>query len=549
MKRPILLLTLAFVATTNICAAQNRETRKEIDSVINLIREGHAKECVATVDSLLKLYPQNSDLLYIQASYEYVWCEYEESIANYTKAIENCDRKSRFDKDILYYDRGNTYMALREYDLAIADFSEALRHVKRSEKWVGTYALDKRAECHFRLQDYEASAKDLVMILKKSKDMDSVASAVRNLCDVCMAAEKYDAAIEAAMALLELDAYHDTAFATLIDANLMLEEYDTAIDIVILYVINMREYGVYETLTERMEMVLLYNVDYVKQILSDYIAQDVEHEYAYEHALICDAVKDYDTLLQLMPYVIANYGEENGVDEATSAEVMSVCYALAGRYEEAAAILTELMVPLEGEDYLYSLLCKRCEYYYNAGEYEKSIADAERLLEAEGDSGFLYSRIGQCYEHMGDMERAMQYYSDGVAVDDSYPAIYLKRGEHYLKAGDVERATADFERVLELDTEVVFDSVRQYALHLLGRDEEAKEWMDVVLEECKYSPEANYEAACLYALIGDVDMSLEYLFYALQLGYRSKANIENNSALDPIRDTEIYERMMNDFLN
>ena len=73
----------------------------------------------------------------------------------------------------------------------------------------------------------------------------------------------------------------------------------------------------------------------------------------------------------------------------------------------------------------------------------------------------------------GDDEGAMADYQMAIEVDEDYLYTFLMRGEQYLKLGDKENAEKDFNHLREHDTEAEDGSARHYALHFLGRDDEA----------------------------------------------------------------------------
>jgi tetratricopeptide (TPR) repeat protein len=222
--------------------------------------------------------------------------------------------------------------------------------------------------------------------------------------------------------------------------------------------------------------------------------------------------------------------------------------AMAGKYDEAVCNMTTLMEGAEGDD-IYFMTVERCGFYRLAGEYDKALADASRLIELIPEEVYGYYTRGWIYELMGNDEAAMADYNQGIEVDDTYAYIYLMRGEQYLKMGETELAKADFERVSELDTEVTDGSCRHYALHFLGRDNEAIEWIERIIETDPYKPGYRYDEACLYARMGNVERALDALRLALGLGYKSKAHIENDDELDPIRHTEAYQRLMEEYFN
>lgn len=71
----------------------------------------------------------------------------------------------------------------------------------------------------------------------------------------------------------------------------------------------------------------------------------------------------------------------------------------------------------------------------------------------------------------------MENYNAGIEIDREYFVAYLMRGKLFLKQNENLLAEADFEEVLKLDTVVGDGSCRHYALHFIGRDDEALEWM------------------------------------------------------------------------
>ena len=76
-----------------------------------------------------------------------------------------------------------------------------------------------------------------------------------------------------------------------------------------------------------------------------------------------------------------------------------------------------------------------------------------------------------------DLTEGMADYNDGIAVNEDYPYMYLMRGTLYMEDGDKEKANLDFEQVVAKDTVVYEGTCRHYALHFLGRSEEALDWM------------------------------------------------------------------------
>ena len=540
MKRFTLLLIMAIVATTNICSAQGkRENTNQVNRISTLLHEDRFDEGEVIVDSMLRLYPQNSDMLHLKAICYSTRKEGIKSIECYNKAIENVTSKSYYNKAFLLFCRGAIYSDRGVYEVAINDYNQAMDTAKKDDAWLHTRIRDYRAECYYYQGEYDKAEQDLMAIIVTTDEERFVQSSTRNLCDVYLASRQYNKAILVANGLLEMDCYHHTAYYTLAIANLEVGNTEVGID----RTITMMKVDIGNVEPDEIRWMLWHDVEYAREVLHRHMAEDVDNMWVGHHLAIAEIVYDYDTMVSLFDKCANEY-------EADQLLYWKADYsAKAGKYDDAVRYITELISGEDdAEDILYLTTC-RCEYFRLAGKYAEAIKDAESLIEQYPDYAYGYYICGWCHELMGDDTKAMVYYNKGIDMDDSYAYIYLMRGEQYLKAGNIEQANSDFRRVLELDTEAVDGSARHYALHFLGRNKEAVEWMDRIIEVLPYDCGTYYDAACLYARMGNIERSLDSLHLALYLGYKAKAHIENDDDLDPIRHTEEFKSLMEQYFN
>ncbi|MBO7263401.1 MAG: hypothetical protein J6U93_02625, partial [Alistipes sp.] len=400
-----------------------------------------------------------------------------------------------------------------------------------------TRILINRSGCYYYNKDYTNTESDLLDALNYD-DGARLGDILASLGDLYLQTGNYQRVIEGSNLLLSADLYPAYAHYQKVYAYLGLEDYEAAID----NAIAMAMYDLSNVGELEFKWMLWHDVEYARKRLHESITEDVNSERVHQHLAIAEALHDYEVMLPLIEVFSKNYDEEQGLIWLTQYS------ANAGKYDEAALNITTLMEGAEGED-LYFLTAERCGYYRLAGEYDKALADASRLIELIPEEVYGYYTRGWIYELMGDDDAAMADYNQGIEVDDTYAYIYLMRGEQYLKMGETELAKADFERVLELDTEVTDGSCRHYALHFLGRDNEAIEWIERIIETDPYKPGYRYDEACLYARMGNVERALDALRMTLYYGYKSKAHIENDDELDPIRHTEAYQRLMEEYFN
>ena len=188
--------------------------------------------------------------------------------------------------------------------------------------------------------------------------------------------------------------------------------------------------------------------------------------------------------------------------------------------------------------------CQKGSILRTAGRYDEAIACFDKAIELQPSDAFAYYAKGWSCELSGDDDKALECYETGIDLDKSYPYIYLMRGEIFLKRGEIDKANADFETVVAKDTTAEDGSCRQYALHFLGRDEEADEWMQKIMDAEPYDAGYWYDRACLYDRQGRLDEAVKALEKALEMGYCSFAHMEHDDDMDAIRDREDYKALV-----
>lgn len=219
------------------------------------------------------------------------------------------------------------------------------------------------------------------------------------------------------------------------------------------------------------------------------------------------------------------------------------CYESLGLYESAINEYRKLPTENTYDEWLYN--CYIGDAYRLWGNYDEAIRYFTKAIQLDPNNYHSYYKLGWCHELSGDKEAALKYYNEGIEKDSNSGAwIYLTRGEIYLNYGKAELAEADFNRVLFLDKIVDDDSCRQYALHFLGRDDYALQWMNRIVGYNPSDPGNYYDKACLCSRMNLIEESNEALEEALAKGYRAFAHIEHDDDLDPIRNTTKFKEII-----
>lgn len=130
---------------------------------------------------------------------------------------------------------------------------------------------------------------------------------------------------------------------------------------------------------------------------------------------------------------------------------------------------------------------------------------------------------------LGQNDQALVGLNRFIISNASNTQALMLRGFLYkYKLKKPELAQKDFQDVLL--TAETDDYYRAFALHELGRDDEATTWMTRYIAEAKGGKEeAYYIGAILYSYIGDDAQALSYLEAALSAGYGNKYNITQNN--------------------
>jgi tetratricopeptide (TPR) repeat protein len=199
---------------------------------------------------------------------------------------------------------------------------------------------------------------------------------------------------------------------------------------------------------------------------------------------------DYVSAIELYNQMEKEYGEHLNVTY-----YRAQWYAEINNHERAIADMLKCVE--ETAEKKVNPIMYLASFYRLNGQFEEAIKWASKLIDLMPTDAFGYYVRGWCYELQGNDEEAMKNYDTGIDIDKEYPYIYLMRGEQYLKQGDKEKANADFEEVIKKDTVVDTSSCRMYALHFLGRDDEAIEWMNKIIENAPNDKGNYYDQACL----------------------------------------------------
>ena len=231
--------------------------------------------------------------------------------------------------------------------------------------------------------------------------------------------------------------------------------------------------------------------------------------------------------------------EEAGKDDRLYTR-KAECYRYLGMHEAAIAELDQVLAK-EGD---WNAYCERGICYRLLGKFDQAIADFTAAIEEDPRFAFPYYSRGWCHELTGRDDLALEDYNLGIDIDPDYPYIFLERGLVLKKMGRIDEARADFETAVAKDTVATDGSSTHYALHELGRDDEALAWMQKIIDEDPSDAGNWYDYACLYGRMNRIDDAMNALEKAFELGYRNFGHLEYDYDMDILRDLPQYQELV-----
>lgn len=531
-----------WVLITLMLGIQSSYAKKQYTSDYNYLRAYELYEQHADPEEILSLLNKQLDqtpnhieslllrsLMYLnQEKVKLALNDVNQAIAHYNKKL--------IDKHIatLYMWRSSIYrLALQDLDKALADYDTAYKLLKKKDRDLRMALLESRAMLYYVREEYDLAAADFKQLLAMDEtNMD----ALFGLAYLYMEQGQYENALKLADKCTQYDPENADTYHLRMQIHDKMGNTDNAIDDALRYF----EYDD-EADISSCKPIFKKHLSYALAKVSEKINKTNDsyrwlmlrtevHELRGDYV---QAIADYDRMER-------EYGVAAGIYY-----YRAQCYHELGDNDSAIEDMTRYIELHDGNDY-DAIVC-RGDFYRLAGRYEEAIADFTRGIELNPTDVYAYYKRGWCYELSGDDGLAMVDYNAGIDIDNEYPYMFLMRGNLYLKRGDTDKAHADFEEIIRQDTVASDGSCRHYALHFLGRDEEAEAWMDQIIEQEPTDKGNYYDKACLLARMGRLEESLEALRHAFELGYRSFAHIEHDDDMDPLRELPAFQSLIEEY--
>ena len=526
-----LLLTLL---STNAYAQKNNTPNdynlKKAYEVLN--EEKDEAKALDLVNKQLRETPDNVDALILRVRLIRQKKEFGQALQDINHALKvNKPKKTEVPNSTLYWWKAYLYQDIGDMQSSTTSFKTAYELAKKDNKDNLKSISFDYAQSLYDLKDYAgADAIYREMLALNEADQVAMVGLARNMIE----REEYKEAIELLDKCQKYDAEYADIYRFKMQAYDKLGEAAKAIDAGLDWFDRDNDVStsaIGEVLGKRPNYAEASMKARIKKsdnpfLWKAFLCQfyEVTHKYA-------EAVRTYDEME-------AEYGHYDQINV-----YRSLCYCKLGLNELAIADISKAME----KEADWECLCRRGDYYRLAGDMDSAIADFSAAIEEIPDEGYAYYKRGWCYEMKGDRQKALEDYNMGLEMTQDYPYLFLMRGELLLQEGNKTEAEADFEKVLQLDTLANASGCRMYALHFLGRDQEAEEWMDKIISSDPEDAGNYYDQACLYSRMGKTDKSIVALRTAFEKGYRSFSHIRLDDDMDAVRDLPEFKALIEEY--
>ena len=247
----------------------------------------------------------------------------------------------------------------------------------------------------------------------------------------------------------------------------------------------------------------------------------------YLRAVIAMRQNHYGQALRNLDFIVEN----NLYDYHSIYFYRAQCQMALTNYAEALTNVNKAIALNENPDAKYYVLKAQCEQNLKTPEAATMTLDQAAKLIPNNES-ILLEQARLLSSHRADKEALAKLTALLAINPKNSEALLLKGWIEKYRQNNAATANKTFERVLACGDDMA--SLRGFALHELGRDDEARAWANKIIQDNRIiGGDSYFLASALLSDIGDYEAgdktkSMEYLRSALANGYGNLYEIKVN---------------------
>ena len=523
--RRFLLIVICFLLGTSLFAQQYNKygSSYNFKKAMDFLESEDADSALGSFRDELKEHKDNGYAYLFIASIQLQNENYGDALSAIENAIKFIPKKDKEYKSFAFYKRAGIYVALEDSEKALRDFTSAIALHPDEDYY------SERAQVYYELEQYDLADSDYQMML--SLDAHN-AMAYMGLGRNNIARGEYQSATERFDYVISLYPEYSSGYSFRAETRMKLKDYSGASSDVAkalsidgdnkaFHLMQMLADSSYTNISVKIK-------SYAVQAPNNYywpyclgIVNETAHRYK-------EAIEYYEKSAKL------------DTDDIIYARLSS-CYEELGDWKMAKSYIDKA-IDLDPKYFKYQL--SKADIYYQSGDIKSGVAVLDDFIDSNPDFYYGYYRRGWFKDNLGDVDGAIDDYTTSIELNPEYTYAYMSRGKMYLLKGDSKKAESDFNETIRRDSIPESNSAVEYALFYLGRKDDAKVWMQKVIESDPDDAGVYYDAACLYSLMGEIDASISYLETSLLKGYRNIHHIMTDDDLDNIRGEKRYQELI-----
>ena len=513
-------LALAFLSSV----AVSQDRREMATANMSRALEAYQNSDLDEMLKYLALEEQNNT----KNGYAYSWHahalyynrEYGQALDKSTLALKYLPKKDKEYIVFTHHTRSDVYVQLDDYDNALAELNVAVKLDNKEEK-----SFEKRGEIYFLMKKYDLSDKDYKQCLKLNENslmgMMGLGRNAQEMGNCAMANDYFNKVIKL------YGSTYSSGYSFRAECYIKQGMFSAAADDIVtalsidhdrkaFYLMHVLADSSYMNINSRLKIQKNKEPknEYWDYCLAAVASKTHRYDKAIEH--LTNAAQNSDYPHYYYNLIADNYNE-NGQ------------YFLALKYANMA---------VEGDTSALSYRLNRVEVNYNLDNFQAVMDDLNFCIEQIPDQDWCYSSRAWYRYLYGDTEGAIEDYTSAASLDPNDAHTLMSRGKMLLETGDKASGRKDLIRSIEIDTsEHGPMQSAMYAYHYLGDNINAQRLLDTNLA----NGGSNYDAACMYSLMGNKKKALEYLKKSFEDGFYKFNHINRDKDLDNIRNEQEFK--------
>lgn len=181
------------------------------------------------------------------------------------------------------------------------------------------------------------------------------------------------------------------------------------------------------------------------------------------------------------------------------------------------------------------------------GEYDESLKAYQKLVKLDPAARVVasYNRA-RIYNYRREYDKALEELDKGAKVEPNHPMIRIFRSATLFYMGEVDEAIETMRDVLTKNPKM--EGIKPLFAIFLARHGDHDEAREQLTEEALAISKADHDMAywvgATYSLLGDKDEAFKWLNRAIKLGNENRPLYETDKSLDPLRDDERFQALL-----